>query len=200
MSAVIIGLTGQSGAGKSTVSRQFSECGFLVIDCDSLTHELLLPATDCSAALEKQFPDFFTDAVFDRRKAAPLLFSDPQLLTRYTSAIFPFIVEEIEARIRSAEQQGEQFIMLDAPTLFEAGQDKRCDIIVSCIADEDTRLRRITERDGISEENARKRFSSQHDDEFFRRNSDFVIENNGTVSDALQATKEIAEKIKKKQK
>ncbi len=196
---VIVGLTGQSGAGKSTVSFIFVMNGYFVIDCDRLTHGLLVPGTECSTALEKRFPQFFDDGVLNRRKAAPALFSDKALLERYNSVIFPFITDEINRRIEAAFSAGKEYIMLDAPTLFEAGADKICDVIVSCIADTEVRLERITERDCISREDALKRFASQHDDAFFREHSDYIIENNEDICTAEETADRIAKEIKERQ-
>ncbi|MBR1724823.1 MAG: dephospho-CoA kinase, partial [Ruminococcus sp.] len=77
---IIVGLTGQSGAGKSTVSMEFMLEDFHVINCDRMTHILLQPGTECSKALQAQVPDFYSDGIFDRRKAAPMLFADKELL------------------------------------------------------------------------------------------------------------------------
>ena len=85
-----------------------------------------------------------------------------------------------------------------ASHVFEAGADKLCSVIVSVVADFDIRLERITKRDGISAELAKKRFSSQHTMEFFKAHSDFVIENNGSVNDTFQKTCEVIETIKER--
>ena len=109
--------------------------------------------------------------------------------------IYPFINMLIDEKINAAPSR---LILLDAPTLFEAGADKLCSVIVSVVADFDIRLERITKRDGISAELAEKRFSSQHTMEFFKAHSDFVIENNGSVNDTFQKTCEVIETIKER--
>ena len=108
---------------------------------------------------------------------------------------YPFINKLIDEKINAAESE---FVLLDAPTLFEAGADKLCSVIVSVVADFGIRLERITKRDGISAELAEKRFSSQHTMEFFKAHSDFVIENNGSVNDTFQKTCEVIETIKER--
>ena len=67
--------------------------------------------------------------------------------------------------------------MVDAPTLCESGFDKECDVIISVVAPLDIRLGRITERDRITREKALERFSAQKSEDFFRENSDFIVEN-----------------------
>lgn len=194
----IVGLTGQSGAGKSTVSSEFISNGFHVINCDRMTHILLQPDTDCCNALKEKYPQFFDGNDFNRKKAASLLFSDKKLLESYNSTIFPFITDEIERQIDAAFASGAEFIMLDAPTLFEAGAEKLCDVIVSCVADLEVRTERITKRDNITKEDALKRFASQHDENFFRERSDYIIENNGSIETTQKAADRIAKEIKER--
>ncbi|SDA27303.1 dephospho-CoA kinase [Ruminococcus sp. YE71] len=196
MSAHVIGLTGQSGSGKTTVAQEFLRQGFCHIDCDRLVHHMLAEESRCTAALRENFPQFFDGGNFDRRRAAALLFADRDLLDRYNAVFFPFITEEITARISAAEQEGCEFILLDAPTLFEAGADTLCELIVACVSDEENRIVRITERDGIDEESARRRIRSQHSEEFFRGKADIVIENNGSYPELLRSAETAAERIK----
>lgn len=194
----IIGLTGQTGAGKTTVSQVMLLHGFYHINCDRLTALVLKDGSESARDIGRQFPDFFMNGVFDRRKAAAALFSDSGLLARYNAAIFPHINKLISEMIGAAYAEGHGLILLDAPTLFEAGADKLCDAVISCVAPEKQRIMRIMERDNISEQAARARTAAQHDEQFFRAHSDYVIENGGAVSDAEKAAAETAELIKKR--
>ncbi len=72
-----------------------------------------------------------------------------------------------------------------------------CDAVVSVVADEKIRLKRILSRDNISEEQVRQRFSAQLDEAFFRKNSDFVIENNGDKNNLRQQAQKVAEAVGK---
>lgn len=196
MSVYVAGLTGQSGAGKTTVSRAFSDCGFYVIDCDIVARRVTEAGTESARSLERQFPEFFDDGVLNRRRTAELLFSDSELLCRYNAAIFPFINDAIEREIAAAEKSGEKLILLDAPTLFEAGADRLCDTVAGITAETELRVRRITARDGISEQQARARIASQHSEEFFRERCEYIIENNGTLEETSAAAVNVALKIK----
>ena len=131
----------------------------------------------------------------DRQKLGEIVFSDKNKLQMLNDTIYPFINKLIDEKINATESE---FVLLDAPTLFEAGADKLCSVIVSVVADFGIRLERITKRDGISAELAKKRFSSQHTMEFFKAHSDFVIENNGSVNDTFQKTCEVIETIKER--
>lgn len=193
---VITGLTGQSGAGKTTVSKVFEREGFAAVNCDIAARKAVEPNSDCAEELSEKFPELFDGGVLNRRKAAEILFSDRELLDSYNAVIFPHINRLIQKEIDKCSEQGYEYILLDAPTLFEAGADKLCDCVVSCVADHDMRLKRITARDGIDSELAEKRFSSQLSENFFRAHSDFIIENNSDKETAENAAKEVIKQIK----
>ncbi len=194
---IVVGLTGQTGSGKTTVSRLFTENGFAVINCDEVAKNVTVGASSCCKALAKIFPECFDGALtLDRKALGKIVFNDSEKLRQLNETVFPFIIAEIEAEISSLKHSGEKYILLDAPTLFEAGADRMCDFIVSCVAEENTRLERIIKRDLITKELAVSRMSSQHSEEFFRENSDWVIENNGSAHCTAQITNEIILKIK----
>ncbi len=194
------GLTGQTGAGKTLISEEFERCGFKVLNCDILARRVLEPQTECFFKIKELFPQFFENDKFNRKKAAELLFNDRELLKRYNAAIFPYINALIEGEIERLEKSGAEFILLDAPTLFEAGADKLCDVTIAAAADESIRIERIIRRDGISERAARDRAKNQHSEEFFRAHADIVIENNGEAGQALERARKAAEIIKTNKK
>ncbi|MCH5196701.1 MAG: dephospho-CoA kinase [Oscillospiraceae bacterium] len=171
----ITGLTGISGAGKSTVAKIFAERGFTVIDCDMLARKTAQDTRFLSELSQRFEKDLFnSDGTLDREKTAQVVFSDKEKNAKYLGVIFPYITYEIMQFIHCV--QGE--ILLDAPTLFEAKIDMLCDNVISVIADEEVCIKRISFRDSISETQARARLFAQHSENFFRNNSDFVIENN----------------------
>ena len=186
MKKTVVGLTGQSGAGKTTISDAFRENGFEIINCDIVAREVTNADSECCKELAKLFPSCFDENYsLDRQKLGEIVFSDKNKLQMLNDTIYPFINKLIDEKI-------------NATTLFEAGADKLCSVIVSVVADFGIRLERITKRDGISAELAKKRFSSQHTMEFFKAHSDFVIENNGSVNDTFQKTCEVIETIKER--
>lgn len=193
----IVGLTGQSGAGKTTVSRLFEESGFAVINCDLVARKVTESGSDCCKELSITFPECFDESfTLDRRKMAEIVFSNKDKLEKLNSTIFPFISRYIECQIADLCESGARIIVLDAPTLFESGIDKRCDMIVSVIADEEIRAKRISERDKIPEELIRKRFESQLSQDYFIGHSDFTIENNTDLNAVVSETYGVINKIK----
>ncbi|MBR6045821.1 MAG: dephospho-CoA kinase [Ruminococcus sp.] len=190
MSGYIIGLTGQTGSGKSTVSECFAQCGLAVIDCDKVSREVTVPGSECCKALSKYFPSCFdSELTLDRRALGRIVFSDSEQLELLNRTVFPFILEQINSEIEAALNEGCEHIVLDAPTLYESGADKLCSLIVSCVADRKIRTERIMKRDGISAEDAEKRMASQKSESFFRERSDIIIENDGGLEGLAAASR-----------
>lgn len=193
----LVGLTGQSGAGKSTVSDIWRDSGVSVIDCDRVAKKVTEDNSECNKELSKLFPECFGERLhLDRRKMADIVFSDKQRLKEQNDIIFKYITKCIDDILKSYDKS---FIVLDAPTLFESGIYKRCRLIVSVLADEKKRFERIIARDKISADSVKLRFSSQQDNSFFIKNSDIIITNHGDFSElkskALNALEQIKEII-----
>ncbi len=194
---MITGLTGQTGAGKSSISKVFAEKGFSVIDADICARIVVEKGKPCLEKIEKYFGKevIAPDGTLLRKKLGNIVFSNREKLEALNNIIYPAITQEITNQIKSYYAQGKKFILLDAPTLFESNTDKLCDIIVSVIADSDIRMKRIIKRDGITETQARNRMNSQHSQNFFIRNSDYYISNNGSLEQAISDASELAVRI-----
>lgn len=190
---MIIGLTGQSGAGKSTVCKVFAENGFDIIDCDVIARKTA-ENRQFLGEISRRFSEELLnpDGTLNRTATAKLIFTDEEKRGLYQRIIFPYIVNGIMREIKSAGEK----VLLDAPTLFEARLEMLCDKIVSVTADFDKCAERIVKRDKITHEQARERLSSQHGAEFFRERSDFNIENNGTLGELISGAERITEKLR----
>ena len=190
----IIGLTGVSGSGKGYISQIFSTFGVPSIDSDAVVHKLYSSGGPCVDELKSAFGEDITDVngSIDRKKLGNIVFNDSLQLEKLNGIVHKYVIAEINETIESYAGMGYNAVIIDAPQLFEAGVDRNCDHIVSVIADKDIRTKRIVERDGISEESAALRISSQHDDCFFISRSDFVIYNSG--EDLVPQVKYILEK------
>lgn len=196
--ARVIGLTGQSGAGKTTVSRVFSQNGFAVIDADIISREVTEKGQPCLMELSEAFgSDIINlDGTLNRKRLGSIVFSDREKLRQLNGIIYPYIIYRIISRIEELSEEGKELILLDAPTLFEANADDLCDLIISVTADESIRMSRIIARDNITPEAAKKRFESQYSEHFFVNHSDFVIINNKTPDVLAAKAEEVAGKIK----
>ncbi len=195
---MVVGLTGQTGSGKTTACRIFKENGFAVINADRIARSIMEPEMVCL----KEVSDFFgsiilnDDGSLNRQKLADIVFNDSKKLEVLNSISYPHITSEILALIRQNSENGKKLILLDAPTLFESRADDFCEIIISVIADEDVRLKRIMARDSLDETQARSRMNAQHTEKFFVDNSDFIIKNNTDIKKLDDIVKELSDKIK----
>lgn len=195
MKSYIVGLTGQSGSGKTTVCDAFKSQGFYIINADLISKEITKNNKTCILELQSAFGEEFIDnGVLNRKKLGSLVFDNRNELDKLMSITFPYIIDEINSRI--SKIGSDKLVLIDAPTLFESGLNKRCDTIVSVIADKNLRLDRIINRDKISKIEAENRFSSQLSEDFFRENSDCVIENNGSVNELIKKAVLTAQNIK----
>ena len=174
-----IGLTGMSGSGKSYVAAIFSRYGIATVNADAIVHRLYQGKNPCTELLRERFGDsvIHTDHSVNRKNLAAIVFSDPQKLKLLNETVHPFVLCEIDKAVDSARQKSAQAILIDAPQLFESHLDDKCDLIIAVIADEQTRVTRIARRDGISQEDAKKRLSHQYPDEFFIERADYCIRN-----------------------
>lgn len=195
---MVVGLTGQTGAGKSTVSKTFAENGFAVINADQVARIVVGKGTKCLAEIVDLFGKevILEDGSLNRKALAGMVFSDKKKLEMLNSITYPYITGEILKQIRFHSVRGEKLILLDAPTLFESRADDFCELIISVVSDDWIREKRIIERDGLTSEEARKRMNSQLDEDFFVKHSDYIITNNQSLDIVNEISKEVSDKIK----
>ena len=183
---MLIGLTGHSGAGKSTVAVLFEKAGYRIIDCDALVHSLYEDER-YAALIAKAFGnEYIQGGQVDRKKLGSLVFSDREALKKLNDTVSPFILSCVTEHILKAKNEGIPTV-LDAPLLFEYGLERYCDTVVGVVCDTETAIRRLAARDGRSEEELRTRLSSQHDVGFFRIHCDYILENNGDAEELARA-------------
>ena len=194
----VIGLTGQSGAGKTTVCNVFEKKGFAVINADKVARLVTAKGSACLKNIADVFPECIDDKTgeLDRVKMARLVFNDKDFLKLYNSIIYPYITTKILSEIRNLSLAGQNLILLDAPTLFESRADDFCNYIVCIIAEKEKRFGRILKRDNISDEAVKSRFSSQKDDDYYISRSDLVLKNNGSLEDLYINAADAADRIK----
>ncbi len=191
----IIGLTGTTGSGKSTVSAFFEDNGFHVINCDKIAKNVVESNVDILHKLSDVFgEDIIESGILNRKLLALRAFSNSQSTQLLNDITLPYIVERIKELIALSESK---YILLDAPTLFESGANNICDKIVGVICDQSIRKQRIIERDNITEQQAAIRISAQKSDDFFRNNCTYIIENNNDLDSLKLQTLKIIEYIVK---
>lgn len=176
---LIIGLTGQTGAGKSTVSKILEKYGCYHIDADAVAHEVI----DSDEKVKKQLSERFgsdvigEDGKVDRKLLASRAFADSESTHALNAITHPAVNSKIQSILLKQSQFGTKAVIIDAIALFESGEDRLCDCTAAVTAPEEIRLQRIIERDGISVSRAKERINAQKDEEFFSVNADYIIKN-----------------------
>ena len=196
----IIGLTGGSGTGKSSVMEYLVTKGMVAIDCDQLAREVVAPNTPGLLEICEAFGSDILqgDGSLDRKKMGNLVFRDQSLLFRLENIIHKYIdqrIAEIIAQHREvpvlADGQTCGVILIEAIKLFESGLNRLCDKVVVVLSSPAARLARIAARDTLSEEDASDRIQAQKDDDFFISHADYVIYNNADLSALYQQADDI---------
>ena len=181
----LIGLTGQSGAGKSTVSRVFAEKGAHIIDADAIVAQLYNAQSPCLKTVAACFgADILReDGTLDRRLLASRAFADAESTALLGRLVHPFVTARLFELLRGAEG----VVVFDAPQLYEAGADIICDAVIAVVADKGRRMARIIARDGITEEQAESRLQAQLSERFFRENADMSGSSSPSIASVLSS-------------
>lgn len=192
--AIIIGLTGQTGAGKTTVAEGLRHFGYQVIRADEIARLVTEKGSPVLQELAAVFGDdiLTEDGHLDRAMLADRAFASPEETKLLNAITHPEIARLIDKKINGAFFDGYEGVVLDASQLFESGLNERCTLVVSVVAPKDVRLKRIVERDGISEEKALLRMAAQLPEEYFRTHSNYVLENTGTEEDLKLQLRQLA--------
>lgn len=191
-----VGLTGGIGSGKSTVARMLGGAGFAVVDADQVARDIMTPG---SPVLEEVAAAFGADLIgddgaLDRGELARRAFATTEDTQRLNAITHPAIRTESERRFAAAEEAGEQAVIYDMPLLVDLGLNQDMDLTVVVDVDKEERIRRLVDKRGLDEADARARMAQQIDDATRLAAADVVIDNNGPL-DALEP--QVAALIKK---
>lgn len=172
---MIIGITGGTGCGKTTLLDVIRGLGGMVLDCDAIYHELLRTDPSLLEAIENRFPGAVDNGVLQRKKLGTIVFADEKALLDLNQITHSAVRVEVLRLLASAPD----LAAIDAIGLFEGGLAALCDMTVAVTAPVEDRVRRLMTRDGISEEYARSRIAAQHGEDWFRARCDYILENSG---------------------
>lgn len=194
----VVGLTGQTGAGKTTVSEAFRKNGYAVINADLVSREVTADPYVVKRLGELFGADVLNeDGTLNRKILGAKVFSDPNELLKLNTILHPIIVKRIEEIIESLGESGKKRILLDAPTLFESGANRLCDKTLAVLADETVRKKRIMQRDNLTEAEALRRIKAQHPESYYRMKSSFVLRNNGTTEQLEKDAQPLIDRLEK---
>lgn len=176
---ITLGLTGKTGAGKSTVAAYLKEKGCYIIDGDVIARQITEKGSDVLPILQKAFGKDILDENGEliRKKLAQRAFSSKENTAVLNSITHPVIKKRSEDEITKAENLGYKTAIIDAAALLDSDCKDLCQKIIVVTAPEDIRLERILKRDGISKEQAMTRINAQKSDEYYLSHADIIIRN-----------------------
>ncbi len=193
----ILGVTGGIGSGKSTVCSILSDIGWYVVDFDLIAAQVLEREN-----VKKELYSIFGRDVFDsqgrvnRRMISLEIFSDSDKRAKLESLVHPIVEREAFDQAKKAEDAGNSFIAFDCPLLIEKGLWSKVNWVLVVVAPEALRIKRASEKLGITEDEVLKRMRAQMDDKKRTYYADFVVENDGSLEDLRRKIAEISKKIK----
>ena len=173
---MILGITGGTGCGKTTLLQQIEARGGQVLDCDAVYHQLLSRDEVLLNAINDRFPGVVVDKKLERKRLGAIVFSDEQALRDLNAITHGAIRAEIVRRL--AEKPA--LAAIDAIALFESGLAQLCDTTVAVCAPRADRIERLMQRDGISREYAENRINAQKPESWFRQMCAYTLYNDGT--------------------
>lgn len=180
---MIIGITGSSGSGKSTISKILAQkYNAKIIDADEIARRLSMENSKYINEIVSKFGKDIVDEAgnLNRKQLAEIIYSDENKREVLNNCTFKYIVSEIKTEIQNTINCN--FIIIDAPLLFESKLNEVCDMVIGVIAKRKVQIDRIMKRDNINSEHAEKRIQSQKNNDFYIQKCDKIIENNGDIN------------------
>jgi len=212
---IIIGVTGATGSGKSTVCNMLEDIyGFKVINADAIAYSQATPGSDYLNEINKTFGSkvINKDGSLNRTVLGNIIFNDVNERIKLNKITKKFVVREIEDLItifkdisKTADSDANlkkymSALVIDAPLLYEFKLDKECNYIITVTASDELKIQRIIERQGLDKQDAQARINSQREYDSINKNADYFIENNGTEDELRVKMRCIIEEIARKEK
>ena len=192
--SVVVGLTGNMGAGKTTAVKMIREMVVPVFEADQAVHILMRDNREMKALFFRKFPKSVVNDEIDRTVLSQLIKEEKLDVRQLEQMIYPFLEKELQNFFRRHNR--EPVVVLDVPLLFEAEWDKFCDVIIVVTAPAEILKQRVFERSGMTEEKYRTLTARQMPDEEKREKADYVIETQHGIEPVRQRLIEIMEEIK----
>lgn len=174
----IVGITGLIASGKSTLSSYLKSQGYKIVDADAISRDITKKDRIGYTKVVEEFGRdiLSSNGEIDRAKLSNIVFNDKNSLKKLNDTLHPLIFQEIDRQLDLYKD--EKILFLDAPLLFEAKLDKKCDEVILVFCDEEVQISRIQKRDNKDYDSAKKIIDSQIAKEFKIEKSDYIIDNN----------------------
>ena len=175
---MVAGLTGGIGSGKSTVARLFELLGCVIFESDVVAKEIYFDKDvrqKVIALLGKE--SYLSEMKIDKAYISSKIFSDPHLLEGLNSIIHPAVIERSNLFVKT---NPDKIVIKETALLFEAELEKEMNCIILVVAEDEIRIKRVMERDGLSRDEILKKIQSQLSQEEKVKKSKYIIYNNET--------------------
>lgn len=194
----VFGLTGGIGTGKSAVAQMFRDEGFAVIDADRIAREVTAPGQPAYKEIVGLFGEeiLLPESGIDRRKLGDIVFADPRKRISLEKITHPAIASGILAALSRLESEGHSVAIVEAALIHEKGRGGLFEAVIAVRCEKPVQIRRLMERDGISEDQVLRRIASQMDADRKARASEYVIDNSGELASTRAQVRALAAHIK----
>lgn len=194
--AFVVGITGPTGSGKSTVALTFKNMGYHIVDTDVIARKIMENGSSVLFEIMEAFGnDVVEKGVLNRKLLAKRAFADKKSTEKLNAITHPKIYEQALLEIEEYSRKGYDKFILDAPVLFESKGEKYCNVTLAVTANLDTRIKRIKARDNITADEAMARINAQHNEQYYISKADYHIENNSTTENAQKEILELIERF-----
>ncbi|MBR5307112.1 MAG: dephospho-CoA kinase [Oscillospiraceae bacterium] len=194
---MIVALTGQSGAGKSSLADYFTKNNIPVVDCDEVAKEIHHDV-DCQLELCEFFgADILKNGIIDKQLLSQRAFSNPQNLQKLTDITHPFIINKILSETDKYFKLGHNIVIVDGAVIIGHDFEKYCDKFIVILCDRNSQYSRLVKRDGITLQQAQNRIAKQTKLEFMLNKADYIVYNNGTIEELENQGKYIIKELSK---
>lgn len=193
--ALIIGLTGSIGTGKSTIANKFRDLDIPVVDADLIAREVVEPGKDAYQDIVATFGKEIlqNDKTLDRKALGNIVFNNEAKRKQLNAIIHPAIRKEMVRQRDEWVRNGKECVVLDIPLLYESRLTHYVDKVIVVYVDPEIQLQRIMDRDQSTEEEAKSRINSQIPVSEKAKKADAVIDNNRSKEESYRQLKAILE-------
>lgn len=196
---IVIGLTGGIGTGKSTVSDYLRKKGCIILDADDISRKMTEAGMPALSIIQNVFGDevINSDGSLNRHKLGDIVFNNRDKLQKLQQIITTEVVDNINRKLSQLQSEHcDNIVVIDAPLLFECGMENIADENWLVISEMSVRIKRVKERDNLSEEQIIARINNQMSQEDKEKLSDYVLDNSGSLQQLYEQIDDNLERLK----